>query len=490
MDTSTAMVGPEPWWRRFSGAIFASLFLIAFYWRGLDCWFYQDDFGWLHLGPAKNIPDFFHILFAPKAHGNLRPWSENLFFYGLKALFGVNPLPFRILVLLTAVGNVLLLDALARKLTRSRLAALGITLCWIATPAVSGALCWTCIYNQTQCVFFLLLALYLFVTGRYRAQFIAFVLGLGSLELMVVYPALASLYTLIWDRANFRRTLPLYAVSLAFIFLHFSVAPAPKTGPYAIQVDARIVTTLASYTEMAVGPERLAHFQWDWPKWFQPAGTAVMAVLIVLCLATSWRTGLFGLGWYLALLAPIVVLPDHIMDYLLVGPAVGMAFILAGPLSARRRWAGALAVVCYLSVCLPASWKVMTWNLERSHISRDLVLGVVNYNRHNPGKTLLLTGMDTDQFVAGFADLPFEVHGMFNVFLLQGAEKNIHDGGNLAPLYVMPDAKARPLLAQGQAVVLDVTGGNVREITPPEPATTSPGPAAAPGTPPTPPDKD
>ncbi len=102
----------ESWLRRYGRVLGASLFLLAFYWRGLDCWFFQDDFGWLHLGPASGLRDFFGILFAPKAHGNLRPWSENLFFYGLHALFGVNPLPFRIVVFATVIADLFLLDRL------------------------------------------------------------------------------------------------------------------------------------------------------------------------------------------------------------------------------------------------------------------------------------------------------------------------------------------------------------------------------------------
>ncbi len=98
-------------------------------------------------------------------------------------------------------------------------------------------------------------------------------------------------------------------------------------------------------------------------------------------------------------------------------------------------------------------------------MSRDLVLGVVEYRRAHPGKTLLLTGMSTEQFVAGFADLPFELYGMNNVFLAPGADSEIHDGARLAPLYVLPPEKAWPLVDSGQAAVLGVAGGRIRDVT-------------------------
>jgi hypothetical protein len=441
--TRTAAYGP---------AIAASLFLLLFYWRGLDCWFYQDDFGWLHLGGAKSAGDFLWQIFTPKAHGNMRPWSENLFFYGMRALFGVNPLPFRMVVFATVIADLALLGDLMRRLTGSALAALGAQIFWLANATVPPALCWTCIYNQTQYLLFILLALYLFLRGRYLAQTIIFVLGLGSLETVVVYPLIVSLYALLYERTKLYRTVPLYLISIVYTALHFWIVPAAKSGPYAIQVDGRIFQTLRSYIEMVLGPERLAHFHAAWPVWIVSAGTALMGIGIIVAALAAGRAAVFGLGWFLLLLAPALVLPDHIMDYLLTGPAIGLAIVLGAALASRWRAAAIVIGAFYLAVAAPAAWNVTSWHYARSHLARDLVLKVVKYDRANPGKTLLLTGMDTDQFSAGFADLPFELYGMHNIFLAPGADRNIHDAGGIAPLYVVPPEKA----ATGQTVMLDV----------------------------------
>jgi hypothetical protein len=438
---------------RYGSAIAASLFLLLFYWRGLDCWFYQDDFGWLHLGGATSVGDFLSQIFAPKAHGNMRPWSENLFFYGLRALFGVNPLPFRIVVFATVIADLALLGDLMRKLTGSAVAAFGTQIFWLANATLAPALCWTCIYNQTQYLFFILLALYFFLKGRYLVQTIVFALGLGSLETVVVYPLIVSLYAFLYDRAKLLRTIPLYLISVVYTALHFWIVPAAKSGPYAIHVDTRILHTLGSYIEMVLGPERLAHFQATWPVWVVAVGTAVMGVAVIVAALAAGRAGVFGLGWFLLLLAPVLVLPDHIMDYLLTGPAIGLAIVLGAALASRWRAAAILVGAFYLAVSLPAAWDVTSWHYARSHTARDLVLGVVNYDRAHPGKTLLVTGMDTDQFSAGFADLPFELYGMHNVFLAPGADRNIHDAGGIAPLYVVPPEKA----SAGQMVILNVS---------------------------------
>lgn len=441
--------------RDLAAPVAACVFLLAFYWRGLDCWFYQDDFGWLHYGPGKDLRDWLQIAFAPKAHGNLRPWSENLFFSGLKTLFGVNPLPFRIVVFATMMANVFVLDAVVRRLTGSRAASFATLVCWLGNPAMGAALAWTCIYNQTQYVFFVLLALLLFMQGRRWWSMAVFTLGLGSLELVVMFPAIAGVYAWLWERKKLKWTVPMFAVAAAFVALHFVVAPAPAEGVYAVRADARMATTLWRYWELAIGPERFLHFHWEWPKWTLAAGNVTMSLLLLGLAAAGRRVGAFGLAWFVLLLGPVLTLPDHVMDYLVTGPAIGIALMIGGALATKWRWAGAAAVGLYLAACLPAAWDVMTWNRNRSHLARDLVTGVIEYAKTHPGETLLLTGMSTDQFFAGFADLPFELYGMRNVHLAPGAEKGIEDGGRLAPLYVKRDEGA---------TVLDVSGGRVREV--------------------------
>ena len=53
------------------GAALPLLLLLALYWPGLTCWFYQDDFGWLRLRQrVHTVSDLPAALFAPEAHGN------------------------------------------------------------------------------------------------------------------------------------------------------------------------------------------------------------------------------------------------------------------------------------------------------------------------------------------------------------------------------------------------------------------------------------
>src|ERR1039457_5488865 len=273
----------------------------------------------------------------------------------------------------------------------------------------------------------------------------------GSLETAVMYPCIASLYAFLYSRPKLRLTLPLYVVSAAFTVIHFWKAPPAAAGPYAIQLNSRIFSTVKTYVEMALGPERLGHFHWTWPTWLITSGTILMCLGVIAAIVAARRAGVFGAGWFLLLLVPFLPLPDHIFEFYLTGPAIGLAIVLAAALVSRWRIPAIAFGALYLLLAIPSAWQVTTWYYERTLLSRDLVLGVVNYERAHPGKTLLLTGMDIDQFNAAFVNIPFELYGMKNVWLAPGADRKIDDGGRLAPLFVPKNARA--LLDAGQAVV-------------------------------------
>jgi hypothetical protein len=377
-------------------------------------------------------------------------------------------LPFHIVIFATVIASLLLLYAIVRKQTGSVAAAVGAQFFWLANPAVGPSLCWASIYNETQYPFFILLAVWLFMNGRYWMHLVVFILGLGSLETAVMYPCIASLYAFLYHRPKLRLTLPLYVVSAAFTVIHFWKAPPAAAGPYAIQLNSRIFSTLKTYVEMALGPERLGHFHWTWPAWLITSGTILMCLGVIAAIVAARRTGVFGAGWFLLLLVPFLPLPDHIFEFYLTGPAIGLAIVLAAALASRWRIPAIAFGSLYLLLAIPSAWQVTTWYYERSLLSRDLVLGVVNYERAHPGKTLLLTGMDIDQFNAAFVNIPFELYGMKNVWLAPGADRKIDDGGQLAPLFVPKNARA--LLDAGQAVVLDVSRGRgIHDVSSAEP---------------------
>src|SRR5450759_4807225 len=369
------------------------LLLLILYWPGLTTWFYQDDFGWLNLRHDVHLTrDLAGALLAPKAHGNMRPLGENAFWLGLSAIFGVEPLPFHICTFLTQSASLLLLGSIVRRLVAWAPAGLCAQLLWLVNCGLAPAMGWSSIYNQVLSAFFFLLAFYFLLrhieTGRRShemAHWTAFVLGLGALEINVVYPALAALYVVFHARPFLKKILPMFAVSLAAVLAHFYFAPPPHAGVYAPRVDAAIGATLWTYWRWALGP-------------MPELAAALVAASLLALIGWGRRRGesaeLLGAGWFVFPLLPYLPLPDHKMDYYLAVPSIGIAMLGAYAVGNMMKFgvvgrpAAVLVILIYATTSLQASWTVPRWQHARAAKVEDLVLGVEEIHQAAPGKII------------------------------------------------------------------------------------------------------
>jgi hypothetical protein len=459
------------------------LLLLVLYWPGLTAWFYQDDFGWLNLRhDVHSARDVAGALLAPKAHGNMRPLGENAYWLVLGAIFGVAPLPFHICTFLTQAASLLLLGSIVRRLVAWAPAGLCAQILWLINPGLAPAMGWSSIYNQVLSAFFFLLAFYFLLrhieSGRRAhevAHWAAFVLGLGALEINVVYPALAALYVVFHARPYLKRILPMFAASALAVMAHFYFAPPAHAGVYAPRVDSAIVATLWTYWRWVLGtpPDAVGALM----------AASVMA-LIVWGLRRGDSTALLGAGWFVFPLVPYLLLPDHKMSYYLAVPSIGIAMLGAyalgnvrgawqaeacptkevrASLGWTRRWLiplpTVLIILIYATTALPAAWTVTLWQHARGEKVEDLVLGVEEIHQAAPGKIILLEGIDPDLFWSGVADLPFRAKSIPSVYLAPGSEAII------PAAYVLPQVIARRALEANRAVVYRFDGQMLHDAT-------------------------
>jgi hypothetical protein len=437
--------------------VLPAILLLALYWPAVTSWFFQDDFGWLNLHhDVSSVHDLGAALFAPKAHGNIRPLGENAYWLVLPAVFGADPLPLHIVAFLTQAASLLLLGAIVGRLTKSRLAGWAAQLLWMANIGLAPALGWSSIYNQVLSGFFFLLAFYFLLrygeTGKPRdwvLQWAAFVLGLGALESNVVYPALACLYALLFARPLVRKVLPMFAVSALAAGAHFYFAPPAHAGAYAPVVDARLLSTLWTYWAWVLGPMLL---------WLTLALTAAVCLSIASAIRHRCYAPLLGLAWFLIPLLPYLPLPDHKMDYYLAVPAIGIAMLGATALAGRWRIAAAACALMYLGASLPKSIATARWEHGRGERMENLVLGVEELRQGAPGKIVLLDGIDTDLFFSGVADLPFRALRIPHVYLAPDEYARIQAPRELLSKYILPAPLARRAVDDAGALLYRFDG--------------------------------
>jgi hypothetical protein len=462
-----------------------SLLCLLLYWLGLKAWFQQDDFAWLSQNRAlREGGGLWTLLFMPMAQGTIRPLSERAFFLVFGGLFGLSALPFRIAVFLTQMANLALISSIARRLTRSRAAGFLAPCLWIANGVLATVMSWTAAYNEVLCAFFLLASFWLLLkyvaTGQRRYcvwQWAAFLIGLGALELIVVYPAIAVCYTFLLARDHLRRTLWLLVPSAAYAAIHWHFAPQLTTGPYRMHLTSRMLETLWTYWQWALSPARLVQAGIT----LRPAEllTATLALTVglvgfaVIQFRIRNRLGVFLLLWFLILIAPVLPLRDHITDYYLTMPTIGLAMLGGWALAQawRRQWynraiAVALAAV-YLLCSVPVARATTRWQYNRSRAVKTFLTRLARVHELHPDKMVLLTGVSNEQFWAAIADKGYRLVGIEELYLAPGSEAAIqpYEGNTSIADFVLAPAVTMNVIDRELAVVYDVGGRTPRAVT-------------------------
>ncbi|HLK64874.1 MAG TPA: hypothetical protein VKU19_15630 [Bryobacteraceae bacterium] len=468
-----------------------SLLCLLVFRSGFSAWFRADDFAWLGLtARVHNVRDLLDALFLPAAQGTFRPLSERAFFMGLFSLFGLDAAPFRVVIFATQFANLALVAAIGTRLTGKRAAGFWAAVFWAVNGALVEPLGWVCVYNQVLCAFFLLLAFYFLLRSIAAAesgdtrlarrfevlQWLTFLAGFGVQELNLVYAGLAAAYTWLCARKQFRRTLAMVPVSVLYVIAHNRLAPGAASGDYAMHFTGSIFRVLGEYWTWSVGP-LFRTTPLPIPEWVVPAGIAIVTVGLLAFLVHELRSGArvaaFLAAWYLIVLAPVLPLRDHMTEYYVYIPLIGLCWLGGWGLAEawhsgmRTKTAATALALLYVFLVLPRAVDGSRWNHALTIRVRDLVEGVASAHEQHPGKTILLEGVDTAQFWNGVLDHPYRALGIENVYLTPGSERRIDAHPDLGDVseFVMPTASVAQGLAHGDIVIYDVTGPRLRNIT-------------------------
>lgn len=440
MTPSSVLEGDPVLRRVTSGALWVLpiAFLLYFNKEGLRCELQQDDFAWLGLRlEVHSFSDLMRVLFEPRAQGTVRTISERIFFLVYSTLFGTWALPYRVTAFAVQSLNLILLNAIGRRLSGSAIAgALG-ALLWSANASLAIPLSWTSAINQILCAFCIFGAFYFLLrfeqSGRTRDwgwQWLLYLLGFGMLELNVVYPVLASAYAILCARQLLRRTLLLWPPAIAYAVIHRTFSSSAAQGPYTLHFDRQMFDVFADLWGRTLGPSQLGIVTPVAP-WFGIAGTLLLSsALIAFALVHARRAnsrGLFLLLWFVVAIGPYLPLAEQRMNYYPFLAAAGPSLLAGWGL--RQAWlrgktAGVFAIalaLLYLASSLLVARAQMFYYYVHGQRVKTLVDGVVQSSREHPGRTIFLSGIDEPVFWGSVYHHPFRLWGIPDVALLPDA---------------------------------------------------------------------
>jgi hypothetical protein len=458
---------------------------LAVYRRAPFTWFRMDDFAWL------SIPQYFHswrdvaeALFAPKAEGTVRIFSERLYFGVLAGLFGLNGGIFHAVALGVWFVDLALLQSIGARLTGSRAAGLLAALLWTVSAVIATPLDWASCFNQVLCALCVLGAFYARLRwlesgeSKWRwIEAIAYLAGFGVLEVIVMYPAMVLLHAAVDERARARWRTALWMLipAAAFTAAHFLLISAATSPYYQIVVDRRMFSTFVRYLGWSIGPSQIFLIGDQWITAGKIATRAIalaLAAFLILRFARGDRMVIFFAGWFVLWIAPVLPLPNHVIDYYATIPGMGLAWLAGAALVAawRSGWAlRGLAMVlagAYVVGSVAEARVITIFHLRTGSRMRMLVRATEAEVAAHPGSAFVFQGVDYDLFRGGFRDNPLPLVGVERVWLAPGddAVLNHPEFGDVSRFRTTPDALL-PLLDAGQARVINLSEDNPRDAT-------------------------
>jgi hypothetical protein len=459
--------------------------LIVLYRHGLQTWFLQDDFAWLQLAAGVwNGDSIWKALFTPMAQGTVRPLSERAFFIVLYGLFGLDAVPFRILVFAVQAANLALIGWIARKLTGSGLAAVAAPVFWACGSCLYVVMTWNSAFNQALCAFCLLAAFAFLLrwtseTGARRArdewlEWIAYLAGFAALEITVVYPLLAAAYAAVFAPRSLPRVLWRFAPAAVFTAVHLAFVPKVLAGSYRMRFDFSMAGSLWTYWQWALGPSQLAMVA-RLPAWLPVAVTALLTAAALGFAAARWlgsdRLPGYFLFWFVITLAPVLPLKDHVSDYYLTIPSIGLALLGAHAVALARRSAplpaalACAAAAAYLVFSIPSAAMNTRATFRQSKRVKATVLGVAYAHQLRPSAVLALSGVDTGLFWDCVRDRGFELAGASQVYIPESEASSIQVPHDVLDAYVVPGEALERGIEKGRVQVYDVRGERLKNVT-------------------------
>jgi len=281
-------------------ALVASLAIgIAVFAPILHAWFVTDDWEFMILvGTAKSAA----ICFSPIVGRYLRPIVMALFYVNYH-LFGLNPVPFHLTIVVLHCFNAWFVCLLAERLGLSRLVSLGAALIFLVFAGHSEAVSWLGGQSETVAAFVLIPALLLFdraLTAERSAlptagACLLVALAVLGKETAVVAPGLFLVY------GAARLLSPLANVDRRRTMTRTLTAVALSGGIVVAYLGLRLwmFGTLATYPEIADPRIRLAESRAFVLRAFLPAGRALAVIwvhgydLLLIAAVALWLVFLF-----------------------------------------------------------------------------------------------------------------------------------------------------------------------------------------------------
>lgn len=369
----------------FWNFVICVVFILFF--PSLTTYFVQDDFWLLAISKVRQISDF-GFLFIPRTDAVwYRPLSSQIFFAFGQWVFGLNPIPYHMLVFITHFFTAWCLYRLLLILKQSRETGWLTAFLYLTHQAHVISLSWLAAYSFILGPLLIVLTLIFFLQKKYVLAFIMGTLGAMTNEVNLLVPFFLLPFIDFNDVKNRNKNCFLLVsfalMSILVVFLRKIAYPSEIiTELYRFHISVGVFSTLKFYILRLISVPLL----FDEMSLLSQVGILFLVLLFIgtvsLAIAKSWikekRLSLLFLYLTGIGVAPFIFLADHLaphyLSFSLLGWSAFMAFGLQAFLKGKK-WLYTICIGVYLIVQFFGSqWTYKThWLFTRAKLAQTLV---------------------------------------------------------------------------------------------------------------------
>ena len=354
-------------WTRFGALVLGAVVLLVYH-PALSAGFVTDDWAFLRVLLTKSSPDYLDHF--------LNPWNKFIWYRPVGgilwlpkyAIFGVSPMGYHLIDVLTHLGNCLLLFGLVARVTHNARVGFLAAIIYATIPSISVAVLWPS-DSQPVATLFALLAVWLWFSQihsssrvKYALAIVVALLAILAKGTMITLPVVlflgdrllirkpSSLGSLIWRYLPFSVLVPLYFVPMQLLF-----TPAGLAGQYGYGFGSNVISNLLQYLTMLSFP---------WEPTLPP--TYFWLPLTILLAGVAIRKQSHAAA-FLSLAIPVMLFPFLLMPgndpRYLYAPVIVVAILVGLGVEnivrvihpSQVRWVGACALSLTLTLLVVSS---------------------------------------------------------------------------------------------------------------------------------------
>ncbi|MBI3379793.1 hypothetical protein HY029_03510 [Candidatus Gottesmanbacteria bacterium] len=336
-------------------SIFVSLFL---YRSTINAYFFQDDWFTLRISQVKNLSEFYQFFIPRNDIIYYRPLGMQVPFFILRLLFGLNPLPFHILTIVTHAVNIVLVYLLIRLIRKDSFTACLSSFLYAVSAIHYIPMFWSSTYAFILGPTYAVASLIFFILSFrkkenlfYCLSLVSFFIGLFVNEMLTVLPIILLLTQFYFNKLNIKRLLPFFLTVFILLTWRFYIFPPPVRDAYQLGIGKELLNNIKAYilwsfnwpeemkaqfiTFFNINPQFIREFSWYfWPFIITFLTSIILMFLIPLFLIFSkgYHLGkllIYSSLWFITGLLPVIFFTQHSFSYYLPISIIGLLLLLS-----------------------------------------------------------------------------------------------------------------------------------------------------------------